>query len=812
MVKKIIQLLLFFIINAYIGFAENFSIQGRIIDFHTQEPIPYVQVFLKNTKYFCTSDTLGNYILKNIESGSYSLNVSVFSYESSSKEIILDKDLVVDFKLKAEVLEMDVVTIAPIEDTSFGIKRLRDIEGTSIYAGKKNEVIVMKDLNVNTATNNSRQIYSKVPGLNIWESDGAGIQLGIGGRGLNPNRTSNFNTRQNGYDISADALGYPESYYSPPTEAVERIEIVRGAASLQYGTQFGGFINFKLKKGNKDKPFELISRQTIGSFGFINSFNSVGGTVKKLNYYAYYQHKRGNGWRPNSEFNVNTTYGALTYQVSDKFSLTTEYTFMHYLAHQPGGLTDDMFEDDPTQSLRARNWFKVNWNLLSVSADYRINNRLKFNTRFFGLLAGRDALGLLISPNREDDPETNRDLWVDKYRNWGNESRLLYTYEISKENLSAFVIGFRYYNGFTDRKQGVGNKGATGKKSDFTFANPDELEYSDYDFPSNNTALFVENIFRFSSKFSVTPGIRFENIQTNAKGFYNDINRDFAGNIIQKIRTDEERSSSRSFILGGIGFSYEPFKNAEVYANVSQNYRSINFNDMRIINPNVKVDQNLKDEKGYTADLGMRGNIKNVLNYDFGVFLIAYNNRIGSIFTRDTTTFQIYRYRTNVSVSRNIGFESFAELNFWRLIKGPQAKARISIFSNFSILTARYIKSEEKAYQNKKVELVPDIILKTGLTYKLGVFSATYQFSYTSEQYTDATNADETPNGIIGLIPAYYIMDFTVQYSYKRFTLSSTLNNITNNYYFTRRAEGYPGPGIIPSDPRSFYFTLQVKI
>ena len=59
--------------------------------------------------------------------------------------------------------------------------------------------------------------------------------------------------RQNGVEMSADALGYPESYYSPPIQAVEQIEIVRGAASLQYGTQFGGLINFKLKDAPEDK-------------------------------------------------------------------------------------------------------------------------------------------------------------------------------------------------------------------------------------------------------------------------------------------------------------------------------------------------------------------------------------------------------------------------------------------------------------------------------------------------------------------------------------------------------------------------------
>ena len=120
-----------------------------------------------------------------------------------------------------------------VSGKTFGITRLKDIDGTGIYAGKKSEVVVLKDITANTATNNARQIYSKVAGLNIYENDGgAGTQLAIGGRGLDPNRVSNFNTRQNGYDISADALGYPESYYTPPAEVLDRIEIVRGAASL----------------------------------------------------------------------------------------------------------------------------------------------------------------------------------------------------------------------------------------------------------------------------------------------------------------------------------------------------------------------------------------------------------------------------------------------------------------------------------------------------------------------------------------------------------------------------------------------------
>src|SRR5678810_566247 len=140
----------------------------------------------------------------------------------------------------------EVQVVSPKTLTVSG--KLRNIKGTAVYAGKKTELIQMNNINANLANNNTRQIYARIPGLNIWEYDRGGLQLGIGGRGLSPNRSSNFNIRQNGYDISADALGYPESYYTPSSEAIDKIEIIRGAASLQYGPQFGGLVNFIMKE------------------------------------------------------------------------------------------------------------------------------------------------------------------------------------------------------------------------------------------------------------------------------------------------------------------------------------------------------------------------------------------------------------------------------------------------------------------------------------------------------------------------------------------------------------------------------------
>jgi len=433
---------------------------------------------------------------------------------------------------------------------SFGITRLKDVDGSGIYAGKKSEVIVLKDITANTATNNARQIYSKVAGLNIYENDGgAGIQLAIGGRGLDPNRVTNFNTRQNGYDISADALGYPESYYTPPAEATERIEIVRGAASLQYGTQFGGIINFKLNSGPDSPKAQIISRLTGGSWGFLNTSTSIGGTVNKWKYYGFYQHKSGNGWRPNSQFNVNTAYFATTWKATAKLSVTAQYTHMDYLEKQPGGLNDQMFATDPRQSTKARNWFKVDWNLAAVLVDYDMAINLKFNSRFFGLVASRSALGII---NTVVDPGGPRQYRTDSYTNWGNESRLIYTYHTKKTNPFVLLGGVRYYSGYTDRRIGNGNDGSGGAKSDFAFSYAtviDSLSYSRYTFPNHNTALFAENIFRVNSKLSIIPGIRYENIVTKAEGFYNNFIQDYAGNVIYNQMVPERRLSNRSSTL-----------------------------------------------------------------------------------------------------------------------------------------------------------------------------------------------------------------------------------------------------------------------
>ena len=702
-------------------------------------------------------------------------------------------------------INLSEIEIIVEKDNSFGISRLNNVEGTTIYAGKKTEAIYLEDLNANLAANNSRQIFAKVAGINIFENDGAGTSIGIGGRGLNPNRISNFNTRQNGYDISADALGYPESYYTPPSEAIERIEILRGAASLQFGTQFGGMINYKFKSPSP-KKIAVNSRQTVGSYGFFNTFNQISGMHKKLSYSTFYNYKHYDGWRPNSQINSHTAHINLGYILTKNIFIKAEYTYQGYINKQPGGLTDKQFLNDASQSNRNRNWFKVNWNLYNINANFNLNNRTKLNVLIFGVYAGRDALGTLERTDRLDDTSKNRTLLSDVYNNYAAEIRLLHRYTFLNKQ-SNFLVGLRAYNGTTIRKQGEADKT---DKSNFKFLNPDNLENSSYQFPSKNYAVFIENIFQLTSKWNITPGIRGELINTNSNGYYRLLNKDLAGNILLDKKIEDNRSNTRSFILMGIGSQYRLTEWLEAYANFSQNYRSINFNDMRVVNPNFQVDPNLKDEDGYTIDGGFRGILKNLLYFDVSGFLLKYNNRIGTILKTDSSTFQIVRYRTNVSDSKNIGVEAFVELDWLKLFR-KNTKHKLSTFVNTSFINAIYVSSEQSGFNNKKVEYVPKFIVRTGITYAYKKFGITCQYAYTSEQFSDATNANSTPTAIYGLIPSYAVLDVSANYTYKFLGLSAGVNNVLNTYYFTRRAEGYPGPGIIPADPFNVYVTIGIK-
>lgn len=696
------------------------------------------------------------------------------------------------------------------------IHQLPQIVGTSIYAGKKSSLVVMDNVQGNIVSNTMRQVLGKVPGIFVWESESSGIQIGIAARGLSPNRSWEFNVRQNGFDIAADPFGYPEAYYSPQLQSVQRIEIVRGHGSLQYGPQLGGMVNYILKNGSEfTKPFQFETNQTFGSNGLFNSYNAVGGQTKKVNYYAFFDHRSGDGWRDNNQFKSETLSGTVTYKLSGRVSLTTEITRWASRSQQPGGLTDSQFQQNAQQSLRARNWFDLDWLTPGITAEYKINRNQNLNVKMFGVIADRNSVGFFPSGgilvkdtiNTTIGTYNPRTVDIDKYRNFGLEARYLLQYNIGKQqsNLSA---GLRLYRGNTLRYRG--GVGTTG--TDYSIDRKEgSLWVSDINYQSGNVALFVENLFQLTEKILVVPGIRYEYITSQASG-YNGLNNNVPVAI-------QDQSRSRGFLLAGLGFEYSATRSTTLYANATQSYRAVQFADLTAAPTTDVIDTNLTDAKGLNVDVGYRGNIKNYLKFDVSLFLLDYQNRIGTI-RQQRQDGSFYNLRTNVGSSTTTGVEAFAESNISESLGVSNAWGNLSLFvsyaynnaryNNFRVVTVVNNQLSESNYKDKRVEYAPENIFRAGITYSYKSFSATLQRSYTDKVYSDANNTEApSANGQNGLIPGYMVDDLTFSYQHKTgVKVKAGANNLGDLHYFTRRSGGYPGPGLLPSDGRTFFFSL----
>ncbi len=775
-----------------------------------QKPIKNAEVYSKNGGFVAKTNTAGKI---NFTTEKTAITLVLFAENYKVKNILLQSD---DYKNATIILnsfqeELSEIQIKARKRKVFELKRLKDVVGTSIFAGKKTEVILVNQSTANLASNNARQIYNQIPGLNIFENDDGGLQLNIGGRGLNPTRTGNFNTRQNDYDISADVLGYPESYYTPASEGLEEIQIIRGAASLQYGTQFGGLINFVMKKPNPIKALEIVSRNTAGSFGFYTNFTSVSGSKDKLNYYAYFNYKKGDGFRPNSNFNSKNAFLHLGYDFNIKSKLALELTYFNYLAQQAGGLSDKMFAEDPLQSNRTRNWFQIDWFLYNLKFSHNFSNDAKFSFNFFGLNASRKSVGFRIAAVTLEDTFLERELIIGDFNNYGFESRFVNNYTVFDKK-ATYLLGVKYYKASNDAFQGPGFDGSDANFLPATEQFPNYIFQSDFNNPNENVAVFGENIFYLNDKLSVTPGFRFEYISTGSKGTKKRTNFDGAGNPIGSITEDDNITKERSLALFGLGISYKSSKSLETYANISQNYRSITFTDLNIVNPSNAVDPDLEDEKGFTTDIGIRGNINQKISYDANFFALFYNNRIGDIFTTIPPINNAGLLRTNVGKARILGIESLIDFNLKKILNISNDYI-LSAFINTSFINSEYTESKQNGIIGKKVEFVPDVNFKTGVKFGYNNFLMSAQYSYLSKQYNDASNseASDFSNPIRGAIPAYDIFDLSLSYKYKFAKLETGVNNLLDKSYFTRRSSGYPGPGIIPSLPRNYYVTLQFK-
>ncbi len=343
-------------------------------------------------------------------------------------------------------------------------------------------------------------------------------------------------------------------------------------------------------------------------------------------------------------------------------------------------------------------------------------------------------------------------------------------------------------------------KGTTGSDFDLTVTSPQWGR--DMHFKTRNVAFFAENRLQFNPAFSLSPGIRVESGQSAMSGKITYYQDEQLPTVIK-----------HRFPLLGINAEYLVGPQQNFYAGFSQTYRPVIFKDIIPATTYERIDKDLEDANGYNAEVGFRGE-KAGLKWDVSWFQLRYNNRLGSLNQTDEAG-NFYLYRTNIGNSLTNGAELFVEYTY------PfSANSQLSVFTSTAYMDARYRKAQVKqgneniSVKNKHVESTPPWISRSGVTYSYKYWSISGLYSYTAESYADALNTRApSATGAVGLVPAYGIVDVNGSWRITpQVKLRVNINNLFNKNYFTKRPTFYPGPGIWPSDGRSFNASIGITI
>jgi Fe(3+) dicitrate transport protein len=718
----------------------------------------------------------------------------------------------------AETAESEAVVVTGAFDI-FPVEypALPPVEGTRINAGKKTSFVKPEEFPI-FAGNDYREVMATTPGIVVSEEPQSPI-INFGYRGLNSQRSEFTQVLKDGVSIKNEQFGFPESHYTPILDAVERIEVIRTGAALQFGSQPGGAINFVMKMPRQAAPFHFTTRNVFGSYDYYRNFTEADGTIGPLGYYFYYDHRQQEGFREaNSDYDLNAGSARLVWDVTNdsRFILTLDaYDEEH---GEPGGLRrreaenppNSVFvEDDPTASTRFFDRFRLERYYATLEYQKFFSERTRLDIKAFGGYLTRwskrqrgGGFGTLPSG---PDAETNSIQLRSDYTE-GLDARARHDYDLFND-VSTLTGGIYFYHALQDRRD---ERGST---PDAEHGNLRNLNTG----VTWNGAIFAENRFHFG-RLSIVPGMRLEFLNQSLDEQVN----------VAKTGNGEPLASQSDFNfvpLFGLGLDYvlvegEPLvvppapvedsegteskkvvapvvgpvgpPRVELYGTISQAYRPITYSELVPTGASSVVNGNLKEGEALQFEYGVRGKPFPYLNFDIGGFYFTFDDQVGEIILPDGFT-----STSNVGDARYIGFEAATELDILTLINGvaPSPYGNLKLYGNVTLLDAEFTSGPNNG---NTPAYAPDYQVKTGVIYSYKEsLKVALLGTLVGDEFGDDGDSFE------GFIPAYNVWDLTAEFKFwkGRAGVFAGIRNLFDEDYWGEVRE----EGIMTALPRNYY-------
>lgn len=812
--KKLVLFALLFI--GGFALSQNVELRGVVVEVDGNLPIPGTSVVLVDTEFKATSRSNGAFIIREIPTGTYTVEVKNFGYSTFRQEVKLSENVeFIEISLEERASDLPGVTIVGGSKSA-----IRKIPGSVHYLSPKDlERFSYTDIN---------RVLRNVPGVNYREEEGFGLRPNIGMRGSGHERTNTITVMEDGVLAAPAPYTAPAAYYFPNVARMHGVEIMMGPSSIEHGPYTtGGAINFI----STPIPDEFSGKMTLlgGRFGSRQLHAAVGNAHENVGYMVETLQFGSDGFKVldnggNTGFDRQDFTGKLRFNTSKDAKIYQSLTFKAGHARETSdetylGLTEEDFEATPFRRYAGSAVDQINTSHFQFSAIHNIKfneaisltttaYRNEFNRNWYKLQSIYDSLGnkysmssVLNNPEGANDVydfltgsinsapgalevrANNRDYLVN-----GVQTRI--DYELpSIGNINHQVsASVRYHEDQMDRFQWEDNYTMVDGNMSLYEAGVPGTQDNRIE-SARALASFVHYQMGFN-RLTFTPGLRYEMIQLNRV--------DYGKNDVERLGTDiSERSNEVDVFVPGIGTNYSLTEKLDVFGGVHKGFAP----------PGSRPET--KPEESWNFEMGTRYNNR-IMQVQVVGFFNHYQNILGSDMAASGAvgTGDLY----NAGEARIFGAEVFTTVDLLPLFsdKADQLNFSLPITLNYTYTNATFQSNSELEFKEWGEVRVNDIIpyiaphqLGINLGLEHNKFAVNVNARYMGAMRTIPGRGFDVSEEVI---QDYVVIDFSASYRVsKNFSVFANAMNVTNEVYMV----GLLPAGYRPGMP--FGFNVGVK-
>lgn len=710
----------------------------------------------------------------------------VIGADSESEEFAKPEE-----RARPETLAKPEELVAPRVDVIGTPEQLNEITGTAT-------IIDAQELETSRVFTTSEALR-KAPAVNVRDEEGLGLRPNIGIRGLNPTRSIKTLLLEDGIPLSYAPYGDNASYYHPPIDRFERIEVYKGSEQIRFGPQTaGGVVNYITPLPTKT-PSGLVSIA-----GGTNDYFDAHARLSRGPVLLDYVYKQSDGSRDNTFARINDFNVKAVLDLTPTQSLTLRANYYNEDSQVTySGLTDaeyanfggsyNPFANDTFESYRIgasathQMLFSPDVQLLTnlygayFNRDWWRQSSTTTDTQCGAAFALARRLGVAVDPNTCNSTQGR----LREYYTFGIEPRLFVNYNAwGNPNQLEMALKAQYED--QDRQQ---KNGSSPTARDGTLVEDNQRTVNAY-------SAFIQNRFNFG-RFSVTPGVRVEHI------LYERTNRLAAGGA------GLSGNEALTEVIPALGGTFSPTPTTTLYADWHRGFSPPRVED--IISNTTLQSVSVEPDDADEFEIGIRTAPRPGIALEAAAFRNDFSEQsvVGNVaggtlpLASGSALYQ--------------GLELSGRLDFGPLLRwsqNPYVRVAYQWLPVAKIQSAFLAVDTGLPIQGNvvgnRLPYAPENLLNLGLGYvHPRGFSGEIELVYTSKQFTDFANtvtAAPDGTGQVGVIDGYTVINLALNYSVPGtgWTGFFTIKNVADAEYIADRTRG-----ILPGTPRLFQGGIQ---